>query len=173
MYFFSECRPILEHFLKKIVFFPLEMSNTCKIFLNPKVLGLPPPFFTQIYSNPNISSIWYSLFDKISETKYIRYSQHCFRSTTRLPWSTTTTTTWPRSRQSWSQMSLTRRRPRDWGVQENNSSNRCLHLTTSPPQNQNKPATLWISIIVTTLVISRARRSISTRTRRQWRERVQ
>ena len=50
MYFFSETRPLLGYFLKKSVFCPLEMSNTCKIFQNPKIarkwlsMG-PPPFF--------------------------------------------------------------------------------------------------------------------------------
>ena len=50
MYFFSETRPLLGHFLKKSVFCPPEMSNTCKNFQNPKIgqkwlsMG-PPPFF--------------------------------------------------------------------------------------------------------------------------------
>jgi len=39
MYFFSETRPLLGHFLKKNVFFPLEMSNTCKNFQNPNIAG--------------------------------------------------------------------------------------------------------------------------------------
>ena len=51
MYFFSETRPLLEHFLKKSVFCPLEMSNTCENFQNPKIAGKwlsmgPPPFFS-------------------------------------------------------------------------------------------------------------------------------
>ena len=51
MYFFSETRPLLGHFLKKSVFCPPEMSNTCKNFQNPKIgqkwlsMG-PPPFFS-------------------------------------------------------------------------------------------------------------------------------
>ena len=51
MYFFSETRPLLGHFLKKSVFCPLEMSNTCKNFQNPKIdqkmakYETPPPFF--------------------------------------------------------------------------------------------------------------------------------
>ena len=35
--FFSETRPLLGHFLKKSVFCPLEMSNTCKKFQNPNI----------------------------------------------------------------------------------------------------------------------------------------
>ena len=35
--FFSETRPLLGDFLEKIVFCPLEMSNTCKSFQNPKI----------------------------------------------------------------------------------------------------------------------------------------
>ena len=52
MYFFSETRPLLGHFLKKSVFCPLEMSNTCKNFQNPKIdqkmakYETPPLFFT-------------------------------------------------------------------------------------------------------------------------------
>ena len=38
MYFFSETRPLLGYFKKKC-FFPLEMSNTCKKFQNPKIAG--------------------------------------------------------------------------------------------------------------------------------------
>ena len=37
--FFSETRPLFWHFLKRSVFFPLEMSKTCKNFLNPKIAG--------------------------------------------------------------------------------------------------------------------------------------
>ena len=33
MSFFSETRPLLGHFLKKSVFYLLEMSNTCKKFV--------------------------------------------------------------------------------------------------------------------------------------------
>ena len=49
---FSETRPLLGHFLKKSVFCPLEMSNTCKNFQNPKIdqkmakYETPPLFFT-------------------------------------------------------------------------------------------------------------------------------
>ena len=52
MHFFSETRPLLGHFLKKSVFCPLEMSNTCKNFQNPKIdqkmakYETPPPFFS-------------------------------------------------------------------------------------------------------------------------------
>ena len=51
MYFFSETRPLLGHFLKKSVFCPLEMSNTCKNFQNPKIDQKmakyeTPPFFS-------------------------------------------------------------------------------------------------------------------------------
>ena len=55
MYFFSETRPLLGHFLKKSVFFPLEMSNTCKNFLNPKIaekwlsIGTPPFFHPNFF----------------------------------------------------------------------------------------------------------------------------
>ena len=49
MYFFSETRPLLGHFLKKSVFCPPEMSNTCKNFQNPKIgqkwLSMGPPHF--------------------------------------------------------------------------------------------------------------------------------
>ena len=53
--FFSETRPLLGHFLKKSVFFPLEMSNTCKNFLNPKIaekwlsIGTPPFFSPKFF----------------------------------------------------------------------------------------------------------------------------
>ena len=47
MYFFSETRPLLGHFLKKSVFCPPEMSNTCKNFQNSKIgqkwLSVGPP----------------------------------------------------------------------------------------------------------------------------------
>ena len=50
MYFFSETRPLLGHFLKKSVFCPPEMSNTCKNFQNPKIgqkwLSMGPPLFS-------------------------------------------------------------------------------------------------------------------------------
>ena len=55
MYFFSETRPFLGHFLKKSVFCPLEMSNTCKNFQNPKIagkwlsIGTPPIFSPEIF----------------------------------------------------------------------------------------------------------------------------
>ena len=51
---FSEAKPLIGALFEKKCFFPVEMSNTCKNFLNPKIaekwlsIG-PPPFFTQTF----------------------------------------------------------------------------------------------------------------------------
>ena len=42
-------RSLLGHFLKKSVFCPLEMSNTCKNFQNPKKYETPPFFSPEIF----------------------------------------------------------------------------------------------------------------------------
>ena len=61
MYIFSETSPLLGHFLKKSVFCPLEMSNTCKNFQNPKIagkwlsIGPHPQFSPNIFFNQNDS----------------------------------------------------------------------------------------------------------------------
>ena len=53
MYLFSETRPISGNFLKKNVFCPLEMSNTCKNVLNPIICEHWPIFTQKIFFYQN------------------------------------------------------------------------------------------------------------------------
>ena len=49
MYFFSETRPLLGHFLKKSVFCPLEMSNTWQIAEKWLIIGIPHFFYPKLF----------------------------------------------------------------------------------------------------------------------------